>query len=347
MVSLNFCVRPIVFFSRTHERNLADLISRTRRARFSTQEPNVARRLPKRLLLCRCGGRSYVYRLSVACCLSQAGDRSFFPVSRTNSQRARRQQRGPIWLEIAPVDGRFNLSYFRRYETIARLLSPPRLSWSDGVRSSRWWRRRSFREDREGRGGVGEKNYCFQKPASKTPTSPTHIHIHLLIRARPRQPRSWANFAAVGKGLLQAPEKVLAIFRQGSIPQPPQLPGARSHNDEVEELTMRRASYEVTPTAFVPVFGICKACRIRRTDMCLWDVKWHGMAYITRRMCRVDVVIISLFGDENSRTRRIFCERDVGTQALLRGRLINSRLIVADEQCIAGSIEKLFSYWRG
>lgn len=58
-----------------------------------------------------------------------------------------------------------------------------------------------------------------------------------------------------------SPGKVLTIFRQGSSPQLLRSRAPVCHG-EVGELTMRRASYELTLVAFVPVLEYAKRARL-------------------------------------------------------------------------------------
>lgn len=115
------------------------------------------------------------------------------------------------------------------------------------------------------RGRVGEKNYCFQK-ALRHPGPPRHT------RARPLRPRSWTNFVAGGKGLRQALEKFLQFFDKALHLDPPAFSGSSVPRSR-GELTTRRASYELTLVAFVPVPGIRKTraiIHIRGANVCAY-----------------------------------------------------------------------------
>lgn len=117
-------------------------------------------------------------------------------------------------------------------------------------------------ELREPGEGWGEKLlFSESPPASLTPS-----------HTRPLRPRSWTNFVAGGKGLRQALEKFLQFFDNALHLLNPFVFSGSSVPRSRGELTTRRASYELTPVAFVPVPRIRKTratIYIRRTDVCL------------------------------------------------------------------------------
>jgi len=96
-------------------------------------------------------------------------------------------------LKIAFVDGRFNLSCFRSYETIAWFSSPSRLWVEGGVEKSRVMPT----ELRELRGGLGRKITVFRKPsgipAIHELVHSDHVHGQTSWRAGKAFDKPWKS----------------------------------------------------------------------------------------------------------------------------------------------------------
>jgi len=90
---------------------------------------------------------------------------------------------------------------------------------------------------------------------SESPPAPLTLPHELVHSDHVHGQTSWRTEKAFDK-----PGKVLTIFRQGSSPQLSRSRAPVCHG-EVGELTMRRASYELTLVAFVPVLEYAKRAR--------------------------------------------------------------------------------------
>lgn len=156
-----------------------------------------------------------------------------------------------------------------------------------------------LRGDRQAR-GAEEKNYCFQKPASAAPTSPpTHTHAHTHTSARPLRPRSWTNFAAVGKGLRQAPEKFSRFFDKAR-PRNPRAPGRVATTTKSRSLRRVEHPTSLLQRLLFPSLEYAKRAA-SAARMCVYGVQsgHRGRGRRQRKVCaRASAAAVILHEDE-------------------------------------------------
>lgn len=147
-------------------------------------------------------------------------------------------------MKIALVDGRFNLSYFRSHETIARFSNSSRLWVEGGAEKSG-----VMPVELRGPGGWGEKLlFSESPPASLTPphtSSSTPTTFMDKLRGGQKRPST-------------SPAKVLTIFRQGSSSQPPRSP--------LQCVPQRRSRGAYDAPSIIRAYssGFCSRSRIRK-----------------------------------------------------------------------------------